>query len=138
MIEHFLYKVICTMLVWVSSSSSCVCLFATLWMCSPQGSSVHEILQTRILEWVAMPFSRGSSQPGIKPMPLSHLHWQAGSLPLAPTGKSLILLYRSLYWFGTVWYLTKYIYRWIDRELDIDIWSDWLVCFLYLPLIFYW
>ena len=27
------------------------------------GSSVHEILQARILEWVAMSFSRGSSQP---------------------------------------------------------------------------
>ena len=31
--------------------------------CSPPGSSVKEILQTRILEWVAMPSSRGSSQP---------------------------------------------------------------------------
>ena len=31
--------------------------------CSPPGSSVHEILQARILEWVAMPSSRGSSQP---------------------------------------------------------------------------
>ena len=30
---------------------------------SPPGSSVHGILQARILEWVAMPFSRGSSQP---------------------------------------------------------------------------
>ena len=30
---------------------------------SPPGSSVHEILQARILEWVAVPFSRGSSQP---------------------------------------------------------------------------
>ena len=29
--------------------------------CSPPGSSVHEILQTRILEWVAVPFSRESS-----------------------------------------------------------------------------
>jgi len=27
------------------------------------GSSVHGILQARILEWVAIPFSRGSSQP---------------------------------------------------------------------------
>ena len=27
------------------------------------GSSVHRILQARILEWVAIPFSRGSSQP---------------------------------------------------------------------------
>ena len=30
--------------------------------CSPPGSSVHGILQARILEWVAIPFSRGSSQ----------------------------------------------------------------------------
>ena len=29
--------------------------------CSPPGSSVHGILQTGILEWVAMPSSRGSS-----------------------------------------------------------------------------
>ena len=31
--------------------------------CSPPGSSVHGILQARILEWAAMPFSRGSYQP---------------------------------------------------------------------------
>ena len=31
--------------------------------CSPRGSSVHWILQARILEWVAIPLSRGSSQP---------------------------------------------------------------------------
>ena len=31
--------------------------------CSPPGSSVHGILQARLLEWVAMPFSRGSSGP---------------------------------------------------------------------------
>ena len=30
---------------------------------SPPGSAVHGILQARILEWVAIPFSRGSSQP---------------------------------------------------------------------------
>ena len=30
--------------------------------CSPPGSSVHGILQARILEWVAIPFSRGSSR----------------------------------------------------------------------------
>ena len=29
----------------------------------PPGSSVHGILQIRILEWVAIPFSRGSSWP---------------------------------------------------------------------------
>ena len=37
-------------------------------LCNPRdrsqpGSSVHGILQARILEWVAMPFSRGSSLP---------------------------------------------------------------------------
>ena len=31
--------------------------------CSPSGSSVHGILQARILEWVAISFSRVSSQP---------------------------------------------------------------------------
>ena len=30
---------------------------------SQPGSSVHDILQVRILEWVAIPFSRGSSLP---------------------------------------------------------------------------
>ena len=34
--------------------------------CSPPGSSVHGNLQARILEWVAMPSSRGSYQPRIK------------------------------------------------------------------------
>ena len=31
--------------------------------CSPPGSSVHGIIQARILEWAAIPFSKGSSQP---------------------------------------------------------------------------
>ena len=31
--------------------------------CSPPGSSIHGILQARILEWVGMPFSKRSSQP---------------------------------------------------------------------------
>ena len=36
-------------------------LCPTLW--DPMDYEVHEILQARILEWVAFPFSRGSSQP---------------------------------------------------------------------------
>ena len=35
--------------------------------CSPPDSSVHGILQARILEWAAMPSTRGASNPGIKP-----------------------------------------------------------------------
>ena len=51
----------------------CVCVIAlvaqlclTLWNpmdCSLQGSSVYGILQARILEWIAIPFSRGSFWP---------------------------------------------------------------------------
>ena len=47
----------------------CVCVLSHVWLfCKPMdhslpGSSVHGILQARILEWVAMPSSRGSSQP---------------------------------------------------------------------------
>ncbi|CAM9505352.1 unnamed protein product [Rangifer tarandus platyrhynchus] len=38
--------------------------FATPWIIySPPGSSVHGIFQVRILEWVAISYSRGSSQP---------------------------------------------------------------------------
>ena len=40
--------------------------FATPVDCSPPGSSVHGILQARILKWVAISFSRGSSNPGIE------------------------------------------------------------------------
>ena len=60
---------------------------------SPPGSSAHGILQARILEWVAMPSSRGSSQPRDRTH-TSHvyLHWQAGSLPLAPPGKPAIYI----------------------------------------------
>ena len=35
--------------------------------CNLPGSSVHGIAQARVLEWVAIPFSRESSPPGIKP-----------------------------------------------------------------------
>ena len=38
--------------------------------CGPPGSSVHGILQARILVWVAMPSSRESSQPR-KQIPIS-------------------------------------------------------------------
>ena len=56
--------------------------------CGSPGSSVDGILQARILEWVAMPFSRGSSQPRDRtPCFLCLLHWRVGSLPPAPPGK---------------------------------------------------
>ena len=56
------------------SSCLCVCVCVCVWItqscltlcdptnCRPPGFSVHGILQARILEWIAIPFSRGSSQ----------------------------------------------------------------------------
>ena len=59
--------------------------------CSPPGSSDHGILQARILEWVVMPSSRGSSRPRGGTLRLLHLlHCQGDSLPLAPPGKPLV------------------------------------------------
>ena len=49
---------------------------------SLQPHTVHGILQTRILEWVAFPFSRGSSQPRDRTQVL-----QADSLPAEPQEK---------------------------------------------------
>ena len=53
--------------------------------CSLPGSSVHEILQARILEWVVMQgtFPAQGSNPHL----LCLLHWQASSLTLAQPGK---------------------------------------------------
>ena len=53
--------------------------------CSPAGSSLHEILQARVLVWAAMPFSKESANPVIKATSLiCLLHRQLGSLPLMP------------------------------------------------------
>ena len=49
-------------------------LFAAPRDSSPPGSSVHGILQQRILKWVPMPFSRNLPDPGIKPG-LLHCRW---------------------------------------------------------------
>ena len=55
---------------------------------SPPGSSVHGILQARLLKWVAIPFARGSQDPdpGIK---LRSPALQADYLPSEPPGKPL-------------------------------------------------
>ena len=54
---------------------------------SPPGSSVHGILQARILEWVAMPSSRDLPDPGIKPTSPVAPALQEDSLPLSNQGK---------------------------------------------------
>ena len=63
-------------------------------VCSPPGSSFHGIFQARILEWVAMPSSRGSSRPrGQARVSYGLLHWQAGVFTTSAT------------WEARVWYV---------------------------------
>ena len=63
--------------LWLNSSPACMpaCSVAKLCLtlcdpvdCSPPGSSVHGILQARILEWVAISFSRNLPNSGIEPL----------------------------------------------------------------------
>ena len=71
--------------------------------CSPPGFSVHGVLQARLLEWVAISFSRGSSQP-------RDWTWvpcmQVDSLPSKPPGKPKCLTrvsyfpYSFIFWFS--------------------------------------
>ena len=51
-----------------------------LTLCDTMDYTVHAILQARILEWVAFPFSKGSSEPRT-------LTLQVNSLPAEPQGK---------------------------------------------------
>ena len=62
-----------------------------LTFCDPVDYTVHGILQAKILEWVAFPFSRGSSQPRDQ----TQVSRVAGdSLPAEPQGKA------QEYWSG--------------------------------------
>ena len=78
-----------------SSESVCVCSVAQSGLtllppidCGLPGFSVHEIFQAKILEWVAISYSKGSSQPRKIPTQrlLCLLHWQAEALPLCYLG----------------------------------------------------
>ena len=51
---------------------SCVRLFATPWTVALPDSSVHGILQARMLEWLAISSSRGSSPPRDRARGLLH------------------------------------------------------------------
>ena len=55
MVRHRILSIVLNGVEWKWKSPSCVRLFVDY--------TVHGILQARILEWVAFPFSRGSSQP---------------------------------------------------------------------------
>ena len=87
-----------SVLSWSHAHPLCLCvcyLLSCVWLCNPMncslpGSSVHGILQARVLEWVAIPFCRDLPNPGIKP---GSRALQGDSLPSEPPGKpSSVLL----------------------------------------------
>ena len=83
----------------MTSCSFHVCLDAQSCMtlcgpmdCSPPGFSVHGIFRQEY--WSGLPFPAPGDLPdaGIQPMSLGLLHWQVGSLSLAPPGKPTALI----------------------------------------------
>ena len=65
---------------------------------SPPGSSVHGIFQARILEQIAISYSKDLPNPGIKlTFPAYLLHWQVDSLPLSHLLLLLLLLLLSCF-----------------------------------------
>ena len=81
------YLCVCVVCVWVLSRFSCVRLCGPMG-CNPPGSSVHGILQARILVWVAMPSSRGSSLPKVKSTSLMSPALAGGFLTTSATWKA--------------------------------------------------
>ena len=70
-----------------------------LTFCNPRDYTEHGILQARILEWVAFPFFRGSSQPRDPRDPRSPT-LQADSLPAEPQERPCASLgpFKSTVW----------------------------------------
>ena len=73
-----------------SGKGLCACVCARLWPtlcdCSPPGSSVHGILQARILEWVAISSSQDLPDPGKEYAPPTSPALQEDSLLLSHWG----------------------------------------------------
>ena len=97
----FKYIRVC-MPVWVQLFQ----LYLTLWDpmdCGLLGSYVHGILQARILEWVAMPSSRGSSQP----RDWTHISCVSciagGFFTIWANREAHVCIYRQIYIIESIW-----------------------------------
>ena len=77
--------------------------------CSLPGSSVHGILQARIVEWVAIPFSRGSSQPRDQCQSLASLALSDGFFTTEPPGKTSKILLHSYIFSFLFWTVCHYV-----------------------------
>ena len=60
---HVVHKGELTLTLYMCAKSLQSCLTVRFYGLQPTGSSVHSMLQVRILEWAVISLSRGSSQP---------------------------------------------------------------------------
>ena len=88
MISISIHKMI-TIIKRLSALDVCICSVAQSYptLCNPMdfslpGSSVHGIFQARILDWIAISFSRGQSQPRERLVSLASLHLLSCNLSL--------------------------------------------------------
>ena len=67
----------------------CVCVYVLFHsdISDVQGSSVPEIFQGQILDWVAISYSGDLSNPGMEPLSFESLALEADSLPLCCLGR---------------------------------------------------
>ena len=100
---------------------------------SPPGSSLHEILQARILDWIAMLSSKGSSQLRDQTYVFCvHRSWQASSLSVVPSlpGSFYFCVQIMYIYIYLCKYLCKYIYKYIYIyktvlfEQQVNSWHD--------------
>ena len=76
---------------WSEVAQSCLTLCNHMDFSLP-GSSIHGISQARILEWIAISFSRDLSNPGIKPNQICLVPCIAGFFTPKPPGKPIHII----------------------------------------------
>ena len=80
-----------------------VWLFATPWTLAHQALLSGRCSRQEHWSRLPCPPSADLPNPGIKPMSLHLLHWQVGSLPLAPPGKPEMFYYFLINWISHRW-----------------------------------
>ena len=120
-VKRILLKNVCVCVcVCVCSVPQLCQTFCDFLDCRPPGSSVYGILQARILEWVTILFSRGSSQPRDQ----THVSCSAGRfLTTEPSGKPIYIHT----------YIHTYIYIYTHTHTHIYAY----ICKIRLKIIYY-
>ena len=101
--------------------------------CSPPAFSVPGIVQGRILEWVAISSSKGSSHPRIEPVSPVSSTLAGGFLTTEPPGKSFTHFFKLVFFFFFFWLLLSckvhYVFWILDsyETYDMQMFSSMLL-----------